>query len=296
MTELNQSPRLFIGTLYSKENEYEACVHSIQSQSYQNFDHFVFADLPNKEAHVALFSAFLSKRDQYDLLIKVDADMVISDSQLFAKIVTKMAELPEIQILSVAVHDFFSDQLIYGLNTYRNTVRWDFDKENLFVDIPEVGLDGYLFDDKELAPAAVHCADPSPYQAFHYGVHRGLKMIQPDQEAIRESSRRSKWAGMERTWDHYQRTNDRRLALACLGSELSYAGVFSINDLNVTNPRMDQVLQKFAGLSDSVLRTEVMRYRCLNFGFLPSGTRRKLISNRADRGRKSFLINWYLQR
>lgn len=295
MTELNQSPRLFIGTLYSKENEYEACVHSIRSQSYQNFDHFVFADLPNKEAHVALFSAFLSKRDQYDLLIKVDADMVINDPALFEGIVLTMQKHPEKNILSIAVYDFFSDQLIFGLNAYRNTVQWDFSKENLFVDIP-LPPATYIFDDHELAPAAVHCADPSPYQAFHYGVHRGLKMVQPEQEAIRESSRRSKWTGMERTWDHYQRTNDRRLALACIGAELAYAGVFSINDLDITNPRMNQVLQKFAGLSDSVLRTEVMRYRWFNFGFLPSATRRKLISSRADCGRKSFLINWYLQR
>jgi len=288
--------KLLVGTLYTNEHEYDECIKSIANQSYTEFDHLIVRNLPNKEAHTSLFSFFIHNKDKYDYLIKVDADMVISDSQLFAKIVTKMAELPEIQILSIAVHDFFSDQLIYGLNTYRNTVLWDFAKENLFVDIPEVGRDGYLFDDRELAPAAVHCADPSPYQAFHYGVHRGLKMVQPEQESIRESSRRSKWTGMERTWDHYQRTSDRRLALACIGAELAYAGVFSINDLDVTNPKINQVLQKFAGLNDRVLHTEVMRYRGLNFGFLPSTTRRKLISNRADRGRKSFLINWYLQR
>lgn len=291
-----ESIKLLVGTLYSSENEYDECIKSIANQSYTDFDHIIIKDLPNKEAHTTLFSSFLQSKDDYDFLIKVDADMVISDSQLFAKIVAKMAELPEIQILSIAVHDFFSDQLIYGLNTYRNTVRWDFAKENLFVDIPEVGRDGYLFDDRELAPAAVHCADPSPYQAFHYGVHRGLKMVQPEQEAIRESSRRTKWTGMERTWGHYQRTNDRRLGLACIGAELAYAGVFSIKDLDVTNPRIDQVLQKFLGLNDQALHTEVMRCRLLNFGFLPSSTRRKLISKRADRGRKSHMINWYVRK
>jgi glycosyltransferase involved in cell wall biosynthesis len=287
----NPSPRLFIGTLYSQENEYAACVRSIQSQTYQNFDHFVFTDLPNKEAHVALFSAFLEKKDQYDLLIKVDADMVISNPDLFEMIVKKMVESPSIQILSIAVHDFFSDQLIFGLNTYRNTVHWDFKKEKLFVDIPEVPREGYLFDETELAPAAVHCADPTPYQAFHYGVHHGLKMVQPEQEVIRESSRRTKWTGVEKTWDHYRRTKDRRLALACIGAELAYAGVFIINDLDVTSPRINQVLKKFSNLNDQALRNEVLRYRCLNFGFLPFNTRRKVISSSADHGRKNFLIN-----
>jgi hypothetical protein len=285
------NPHLFIGTLYSNENEYDACVQSIKDQTYHAFDHYVFSNLPNKEAHVNLFKAFLGKADQYDLLIKVDADMVIQDPQIFEKIVKKMAEMPNVQILSIAVHDFFSDQLIFGLNTYRNTVRWDFKKEKLFVDIPEVPREGYLFDETELAPAAVHCADPTPYQAFHYGVHHGLKMVQPEQEVIRESSRRTKWTGMEKTWDHYRRTKDRRLALACIGAELAYAGVFTINDLDVTNPRINQVLKKFTSLNDQALRNEVLRYRCLNFGFLPFNTRRKVISSSADHGRKNFLIN-----
>lgn len=283
--------KLLVGTLYSSENEYDECIKSITNQSYVDFDHIIIKDLPNKEAHTTLFSSFLQNKDKYNYLIKVDADMVISDPQFFAKIVAKMAELPEIQILSIAVHDFFSDQLIYGLNTYRNTVRWDFDKENLFVDIPEVGPNGYLFDDRELAPAAVHCADPSPYQAFHYGVHRGLKMVQPEQKTIRESSRRAKWSGMEKTWEHYQRTKDRRLALACIGAEFAYAGMFNINDLDVPNPKMKLMLDKFINLSRQALHHQVLKCRFFNFGFLPSNTRRKMISKIADKGKKNLLIN-----
>lgn len=286
--------KLLVGTLYSNENEYDECIKSIENQSYKDFDHIILKNLPNKEAHTTLFTSFLQNKEKYDYLIKVDADMVISDSQLFAKTVAKMAELPEIQILSIAVHDFFSDQLIYGLNTYRNTVRWDFNKEDLFVDIPEVGLNGYLFDDKDMAPAAVHCANPSPYQAFHYGVHRGLKMVQPEQQTIRESSRRAKWSGMEKTWAHYQRTKDPRLALACIGAELAYAGMFDINDLDVPNPKMKLILNKFMNLSSKALHNQVLRCRLFNFGFLPSNTRRKMISKIADVGKKNLLIVYSL--
>lgn len=279
----NANPHLYIGTLHTIENEFSDCVRSIKDQTYTQYDHFIFNDLPNKEAHVALFQAFLEKAETYDMLIKVDADMVITDPRLFEKIVQKMRENPQIDILSIAVQDFFSDQLIYGLNTYRNTVRWNFNKENLFVDIPDTPQEKYLFDDKELAPAAVHCPNPSPYQAFHYGVHRGLKMVQPDQAEKRESSRRTKWTGMERTWQHYLRADDVRLGLACLGAELAYGGLFSIEDINATHPRLHTLVEGYMKMDPAVLAKTIRRSRFYNFGFLPSHRRRQLIGALADK-------------
>jgi len=289
-----ESSRLFIGTLYSQENEFSDCVRSINDQTYKQFDHFVFSDLPNKEAHITLFKAFVQQAETYDLLIKVDADMVISNPRLFENIVRKMHENPGIDILTIAVHDFFSDQLIYGLNTYRNTVRWNLDKENLFVDIPDTPQDKYLFDDRELAPAAVHCPNPSPYQAFHYGVHRGLKMVQPDQAEKRESSRRTKWTGMEKSWQHYLRTKDIRLGLACLGAELAFSGMFTIQDLDITNPRLHNLLEGFLNMDPDSLVKVIRRSRLYNFGFLPSHRRRQMIGALADKRIKNRLLETLL--
>ena len=39
--------RIFVGTLKTIENEFEECVASIERQTHQNFEHFVFEDLPN---------------------------------------------------------------------------------------------------------------------------------------------------------------------------------------------------------------------------------------------------------
>lgn len=289
-----KNPNLLIGTLYTGENELDDCIQSIKTQTYENFDHSIIRNLSNKEAHLTLFKIFLEKSEDYDLLIKVDADMVISDPQLFENIVRKMHENPGIDILTIAVHDFFSDQLIYGLNTYRNTVRWNLDKENLFVDIPDTPQYKYLFDDRELAPAAVHCPNPSPYQAFHYGVHRGLKMVQPDQAEKRESSRRTKWTGMERTWQHYLQTKDLRLGLACLGAELAYSGMFTIQDLDITNPRLHNLLEGFLNMDPDSLVKVIRRSRLYNFGFLPSHRRRQMIGALADKRIKNRLLETLL--
>lgn len=286
------SCRLLVGTLYSKENEFPECVRSIMSQTYSNFDHIVIKDLPNKEAHVSLFKTFMEESERYELLIKVDADMVLLSPNLFTDIIKKMNDHPDIQILSIAVQDFFSDQLIFGLNAYRNTVRWDFSKENLFVDIPLTEHKYIHFDGQELAPAAIHSGDPSPYHAFHYGVHRGLKVIQPEQTEIRESSRRSKWTGIELVWKHYLRSRDIRLGLACLGAELAYAGIFKISDLDIDNPKTENLLNNYIKLKPIALRRKYFMIRLLNFGFLPSSRRRKLICFLADHGLKNILISW----
>lgn len=269
--------RLFIGTLYTIENEFDECVQSIARQSFQNFDHFVLRNLPNKEAHVRLFRSFLDQANIFDVLIKVDADMVLSRTTLFAEIVAELEANPWAQVLSIAVHDFFSDELIWGLNAYRNTVRWDFNKETLFVDRPNVPKENYLMNNSELAPAAYHCKNPSPYQAFHFGVHRGLKVIQPGKTEQNESTSKSHFRTMERTWEHFLRAGDVRLGLASLGAELAYQNKFTAEDLNYTNPKMNQVLERYFSMNRRRLELEIRRLRILNFSFLPSSRRRRLL-------------------
>lgn len=269
--------RLYIGTLYTIENEYDDCVQSINQQSYRNFDHFVFQNLPNKEAHARLFRSFLDQADIYDALIKVDADMVLSRTTLFAEIVAELETNPWAQVLSIAVHDFFSDELIWGLNAYRNTVRWDFNKETLFVDRPNLPKENYLTNNSELAPAAYHCKNPSPYQAFHFGVHRGLKVIQHGNTEQNESTSKSHFRTMERTWEHFLRAGDVRLGLASLGAELAYQNKFTAEDLNYSNPKMNQVLERYFSMNRRRLELEIRRLRILNFSFLPSSRRRRLL-------------------
>ncbi len=268
---------IYVGTLYTIENEYDECVESINSQSYKNFDHYVFKNLPNKEAHNSLFKSFLEKADDYDVLVKIDADMVVISNLLFEQIINKLSSNAWADILSIAVYDYFSNQLIHGLNAFRNTVKWKLDGENLFVDIPDVHPNKYLFDDKELAPAAIHCKNPSPLQAFHYGIHRGLKVVQPSRNVKNESYSRTHWNLLERTWLNFQRTKDTRIGLAALGAELAYSGLFRIRDLDYSNPRIKHNLEKYSSLGFIELNREIRKRRLLNWGILSGRNRRKIL-------------------
>jgi hypothetical protein len=262
--------KIYVGTLYSGENEFDECVAAIKNQTYKNFDHFVFKNLPNKEAHVTLFKSFLERSNEYDLLIKVDADMVLSSTTLFEKIVQKFRQNDCLDVFAIAVYDYFSGQLINGLATYRNTVRWNFIRETMFVDIPEVAQNRYLYVEKELAPAAIHCKNPSPFQAFHYGVHRGLKSIQ----RIHGTTH---WVLLEKTWKNFQHTRDTCIGLAVLGAELVYAGRFKQSDVDYTNLRVKTILDKYLSLDSTGLEREIRKTRIFNWGILPGDLRRRII-------------------
>lgn len=259
--------KAFVGTLYSGENELEECITSIKMQTFSHYEQEIFRNLPNVFAHRTLFQTFLEQANDFDILIKVDADMVLCSNKLFSSIVDMMMQNPHIEVFAIAVKDFFSGTLINGLNTYRNTTSWDFSISTLFVDIPNTLPEHYYYDSLILAPAAIHCKNPSKFQSFHYGVHRGFKSI-----AKKHST--THWALLEKTWHNFLRTRDVRIGLAVLGAELVYAGKFTKTDIDYTNPKVNQVLEDYRELDFQQLRNEVNRLRLVNWGFLPGNWRR----------------------
>ena len=172
--------RILVGTLYAGENEFNECVESITRQKNVTFEHVIFKNLGNKEASDTLFKTFMERSNEFGLFIKVDADTVLLDDQLFSKISQKFRENDWLDLLEIRLHDFFSNQLIWGLNSYRSTVRWKPAQENLFIDdFPPVPKNRRIGSWENVEPAGIHCKNPLPLQAFHYGVHKGLKFLQP---------------------------------------------------------------------------------------------------------------------
>ncbi|MBN2466489.1 hypothetical protein JXD38_12790 [candidate division WOR-3 bacterium] len=264
--------RILVGTLYCGENELPECVASIERQTYRNFSHEVFSYLPDKAAHEALYGRFMSHADRFDLLVKVDADMVLVRDDFFQRVVDTFTAHPELKLLGTAVHDFFSDQLVQGLNAYRRGIEWAAD--GLFTDAVSFGDSEVLFDTDDLAPAAYHCPNPSDLQSFHYGVHRALKVVQPRCQVKRRIDAIGHWATLERIWANFLRRKDLRIGLAALGAELTFLGRFRVDDLNYSGPVLDRALRRYASFSVEKLISEVKRLRMLNFGWLPGRSRR----------------------
>jgi hypothetical protein len=254
--------RALVATLYTCENEFDECLAAIGRQTFKDYEHLIIRNLTKKQAHQQLYGTFKDRSDEFDLLIKVDADMVIEDDRLFESLVDQFKQHDGLQLFTIYIRDFFPDQMVSGLHTFRNTA--NFPKiDKVYTDKHAVPADKMLIDRTQLGQRVIHCKNPSSLQAFHYGLHRGVKLA----EHIRRGE-----LGMvypyaminERIWRHFCKTQDTRIGLACLGGELAIRDQFSIEHVDYENPRAQQELEKYEAMDASTLGREI---RSLRGGF-----------------------------
>jgi hypothetical protein len=267
--------RILAGTLYTQENEIEQCLRSIRMQVDVDCEHFLIEGLPKSEAHRRLYGTFMARAADFDLFVKVDADMVLLSDTLFRRMYERMAATPHLLDLCIAVSDFFSRRLIMGLHAYRSSVTWQPADEGatpdarLFTDQCPVPKSARLNDYHELAPAALHCPDPSPFQSLHYGLHRGAKLL-----AVRtgrapgQGARRAHAINREAAWRAFLETGDLRRGFACLGYELAIRGEVSAREVDFGNQRARMVWSRYDDLDRRGLEELVGALRAENEAIL----------------------------
>lgn len=250
---MSKQPRVLVGTLYCGENEFKALEASLQEQTYSHWEHIVYKNLPNKEAHDRLYRTFMEEQDDFDLFLKLDADMVFRTSEGLRRIVDLFWETDELDHLTLAVRDWYSDSLIEGLHTFSDRVRWDTGDESRFVD-PSPTIPGQK---RKLwsapAPVVDHSPDPSPFQSFRFGVHRGLKVLQPERWRLRYRQTRMQWTLLKQCWNHFLRSEDRRLGLAVLGAHLTINGEIEPERYDRNQSLLDEIFQTYSQLGTADL-------------------------------------------
>jgi hypothetical protein len=138
--------------------------------------HHVIAHQPEFEAHNQLWAAWASAKAEHQLLVKVDADTVLSRPSALAEIHALFAN-PAVTGAQILLHDYFTDRLIAGLNAFSPAVRFKQASSRLFADHADSNHNVVLKGEAvaHLAPIGWHCIAPHPQQAFHFGLHRALK-------------------------------------------------------------------------------------------------------------------------
>lgn len=233
-------PSVMVGTLASGENELEKCVQSVKRQAYpaEKLEHVVIRDLPKKEAMDTLYTTFLDSG--HDLLVKLDADMVILDRSFIAKVTRAFCSTENLGMLQAAILDYFSGREMQGINIYSKEMKWATESQDaLFTDKTQTEKSRRRVTWATYIDSVIHSPDPSEFQAFHFGVHRGLKVA----AAVREDGVGSARAleqlmYLERTYEHYKNRRDVRLLAACLGGELGMREAYNVEALNYTNADM----------------------------------------------------------
>jgi hypothetical protein len=191
-------PRIFVGTLACGEAELAECRAAVQAQRDVAVTHRVIEDLPELEAHNALWGEWEAAKPQHDLFAKIDADTVLARDTALAELAALFKE-PDVTGAQVLLHDFFTDGLIAGLNVFSPAVEFRRRADRLYPDRVDVNHRRVLKGDavRHLAPIGWHCRAPHPRQAFHFGLHRALKAQWDVLAAVAAAWRRAPEPGRE---------------------------------------------------------------------------------------------------
>ena len=211
---------ILVGVLSTIENEYEECIASIQNQSYSEFDIFEIKNKPNKEAHDQLYSHFMNCCEDYWLFIKIDADMVIEDRHLFKKIVRAFTLNEKLDWLKIPVYDHFLNEHIYGVNVYRNCVKWKKNGELYYTDRVHMmhtirEHERWKIPDEKIL--IHHCPNPGDFQSFHFGYHRMMKAVQPG--CFLALYKTIHWKAMKKLVNLYESDGSMKNLYALMGAE-----------------------------------------------------------------------------
>jgi len=221
---MNTKPRVFVGTLYCGEGDFDKCSESIALQKDVDVCHVVIENLPEKEAHNKLWQSWRdAKESGFDMFVKVDADTVLAHDSVLSEFWSLMKSDSRITGIQAPLDDYFTEGLINGLNCFSPKVVFNDTADELFCDRNvDVNHDRVIKAGNvpiQLIPAGYHCHYANDKQAFHFGLHRALK----NQTKIISDVRKS-----------FERHNDRLREIALCGAflgECNPIGVgFNYND------------------------------------------------------------------
>jgi len=262
--------------MYCIENEFDDCIAAIKSQTYQQFEYFVIQNLPNKTAHDTLYAAFMKRAGEFDLFIKIDADMVLCRNDFFEQVVKRFEQNTEMDLLEIQVQDFFTNRFIGSLNVFRNTVTFNINDEKVFVD--RIHNAKHRVEDKtDLAPAAWHCPNPSNFQAFHFGLHKAVKIMQFGKTDKKYMPSCEHWENYETLKLNYKNNPDIRLAYAILGAEIAFRKKFTNTEIDFNNQFVHALFDKYSVYNIERLNNEIKKINIHSFSFLPSKLRQDVL-------------------
>lgn len=223
--------------MYCIENEFEECKEAIAAQTHQDWELFTVENLPNKEAHDLLYQTFMKRADEFDLFIKIDADMVLCRNTFFEEVVQEMENYHQYNHFEIGVWDFFTDRLIHGLHVFRNNVKWKKTSEKYFVDMVYEPTKKKVFMDIKgpLAPAANHCPNPSLFQSFHFGLHKGAKVLQLETSNPNYKMSKGHLDNIYALIHHYKRSPKIKTLYAILGVKWAFEKKAIAENINYQN-------------------------------------------------------------
>ena len=116
--------RVLVVMMSSGEVTIDKSIESIGRQSRCDVELEIIRGLPEGEAHNRLYTLLNERGDEFDVLAKVDPDMVLGNPTFFSSVGGQFQMFPSLASLVVPVWDFLTHRNILGLHLWRRGVRF----------------------------------------------------------------------------------------------------------------------------------------------------------------------------
>lgn len=174
--------------MYCNENEFDCSQQFIDEQKNVIVSKYLVKDKSERDAAKELYSTWNIVKCEYDFFIQVDADTILAHDHVFDD-ATKILNLHLAPLrdntktftsLQAPLYDYLTNNYVMGLNVYSTQVEWNVKIDNLYTDRctknnVTMRHDNFRNFPESLIPAGSHATMLSNVQAYHYGIHRGLK-------------------------------------------------------------------------------------------------------------------------
>lgn len=171
---------ILVGILKTSEPQIHELIDFLDRQLLPEDDVFIIENLPKNEAHDKLYATFQNRANDFDLFLKIDADMTIEDIRFLPFLRSKFSQNPILDWLHIHIWDCLLEKNISGLNIYSNRVQWNKNIDNVFTDRTMVSqsiVKSEIITEPE-EKFIYHCKNPSLEQAVNFGMHRSIKAFQ----------------------------------------------------------------------------------------------------------------------
>jgi len=173
---MSKKIKILVVTLEVGEAEFHDCVSAVNEQKVVGIEHVVVSGLNERAAHSKLVLILHTRREEFDFLVKVDADTILNSGTALASM-SKLMEMENASGLQVKLWDYFSQDLIPALNMFSQVIHFKTKIPRLRPDQIDLGDTKVLKGSSvaHLEPIGWHGRNPSPKQSFYFGYHRWLK-------------------------------------------------------------------------------------------------------------------------
>ncbi|EDM47381.1 hypothetical protein [Marinobacter algicola] len=222
--------KVLVVTLFSGENEYEQSCKSVNSQVGVDVHHKIIEHLPKQEAHQKLYQLFNEGRKNFDFFAKLDADMAFSKNTSLLNILEMFDK--GVDVVSATVYDGITGTDMQSFNVFSNKCRFFYHSNDpLFTDKLKIDYPGVQCSYVDKQRNVLHAFNPSPFQAFMFGVHRALKVVQPGKKIPSLNSSYHQKLILNQAYEYYRRTKSEHSKHALWGATLVFQKIINDSDL-----------------------------------------------------------------